>query len=179
MSGKPFEKNVKFFAEIAPEHQLSPPTFVKELSASTARKGNTHLLECTVTGNPLPTVQWYKNETNIDDSPDYAITYNNGEAVVKFDEVVAEDAANYSCKATNRLGQASTTAKLEVEIPEEKDAAEVSERILENGISSISPEPQFKSVVEETRSTRHTETIEEKIIRESKLVTVNIGKLRK
>lgn len=60
-------------------------------------------------------MQWYKNDVNIDNSPDYAITFNNGEAVLKFDEIFLEDKALYTCKATNRLGQSSTIASLDVQ----------------------------------------------------------------
>ncbi|XP_019884311.1 titin isoform X6 [Camponotus floridanus] len=101
--------------ETITEEQPSAPVFVKELLPSSAREGNSHRLECTVEGNPLPTVQWYKNDTNIDNSPDYVITFNNGEAVLKFDEIFLEDKALYTCKATNRWGQSSTTASLDVE----------------------------------------------------------------
>ncbi|XP_014601997.1 PREDICTED: uncharacterized protein LOC106785786 isoform X2 [Polistes canadensis] len=100
--------------ETAPEEQPNPPVFVKELKQSTAIEGTSHRLECTVEGNPLPTVQWYKNETNIDNSPDYIITYNNGEACLSFEEVFLDDKGIYTCKATNRLGQVSTSAVLNV-----------------------------------------------------------------
>lgn len=83
--------------------------------ASVALENSSHRLDCIVEGNPLPTVQWFKNDVNIDNSPDYVITYNNGEAVLKFEEVFLEDKATYTCKATNRLGQASTSAFLDVE----------------------------------------------------------------
>lgn len=88
---------------------------MKELQPSSVREGSSYSLECVVEGNPLPTVQWYKNDVNIDNSPDYVITFNNGEAILKFDEVFLEDKATYTCKATNRLGQSSTTASLNVE----------------------------------------------------------------
>lgn len=89
---------------------------MKELLPSVANKGSPHFLSCTVTGNPLPTVQWFKDNTNIEDSsPDYAITYNNGEAVLKFTEVLPDDRGVYTCKATNKLGQASTSANLQVQ----------------------------------------------------------------
>ncbi|XP_014485705.1 PREDICTED: uncharacterized protein LOC106750117 isoform X2 [Dinoponera quadriceps] len=101
--------------ETVAEEQLRAPVFVKELQPSTAREGCSHSLECTVEGNPLPTVQWYKNDVNIDNSPDYVITFNNGEAILKFDELFLEDKALYTCKATNRLGQSSTTASLDVQ----------------------------------------------------------------
>jgi len=103
-----------FNIETAAEEQASVPVFVKELQPSSAREGFSHRLECTVEGNPLPTVQWYKNDVNIDNSPDYIITFNNGEAVLKFDEVFLEDKALYTCKATNRWGQSSTTASFDV-----------------------------------------------------------------
>ncbi|XP_054013283.1 titin isoform X3 [Hylaeus anthracinus] len=102
-------------SETAPEEQPSPPVFVKELVPSVVTEGASLRMDCVVEGNPLPTVQWYKNDTNIDNSPDYVITYNNGEAVLKFDEVFLEDKATYTCKAANRLGQASTSASLTVE----------------------------------------------------------------
>lgn len=100
--------------EIITEEQLNAPVFVKELQPSFVQEGCCHKLECTVKGNPLPTVQWYKNDINIDNSPDYVITFNNGEAVLKFDEVFLEDKASYTCKATNQQGQSSTTAFLDV-----------------------------------------------------------------
>ncbi|XP_018309581.1 uncharacterized protein [Mycetomoellerius zeteki] len=100
--------------EIITEEQPNVPVFVKELQPSFAMEGCSHKLECTVKGNPLPTVQWYKNDTNIDNSPDYIITFNNGEAVLKFDEVFLEDKASYTCKAANQWGQSSTIAYLNV-----------------------------------------------------------------
>ncbi|XP_076636076.1 uncharacterized protein LOC143349064 isoform X2 [Colletes latitarsis] len=105
-------------SETTPEEQLSPPVFVKELVPSVVTEGSSLRMDCVVEGNPLPTVQWYKNDTNIDNSPDYVITYNNGEAVLKFDEVFLEDKATYTCKAANRLGQASTSASLNVQTSE-------------------------------------------------------------
>ncbi|XP_076758852.1 uncharacterized protein LOC143428086 isoform X1 [Xylocopa sonorina] len=101
--------------EMAPEEQPSPPVFVKELMPSVAMEGSSYQMDCIVEGNPLPTVQWFKNDINIDNSPDYIITYNNGKAVLKFEEVFLEDRATYTCKAANRLGQASTSASLNVE----------------------------------------------------------------
>ncbi|XP_018360288.1 PREDICTED: titin isoform X3 [Trachymyrmex cornetzi] len=100
--------------EIITEEQPNVPIFVKELQPSFAMEGCSYKLECTVKGNPLPTVQWYKNDTNIDNSPDYIITFNNGEAVLKFDEIFLEDKASYTCKAANQWGQSSTTAHLDV-----------------------------------------------------------------
>lgn len=101
--------------EAEPEEQLSPPLFTKRLESSTSQEGSTFQMECKVEGNPLPTVQWFKNDVCIDNSPDYVITYNNGEAVLRFEEVFLEDQAEYCCKASNQLGTDLCSAKLTVE----------------------------------------------------------------
>ncbi|XP_011496101.1 PREDICTED: palladin-like [Ceratosolen solmsi marchali] len=101
--------------ETSPEEQLNPPVFVKELSHSVANENISHQLECKVQGNPLPTVQWFKDNINVDNSPDYITTYNNGEAILKIEKICLDDKGMYSCKAANRIGQASTAATLSVE----------------------------------------------------------------
>lgn len=100
--------------ETEPEEQLLPPTFVQYLQPTTVKEGQPFQFECKVEGHPLPTVQWYKNADCIDNSPDYVITYNNGEAILKFDNVYLVDKAEYSCKATNDLGTAQCSATLNV-----------------------------------------------------------------
>lgn len=94
---------------------LQPPQFVEFLKPGKAMEGKSFQFECKVTGNPLPTVQWYKNDVCIDNSSDYAITYNNGEAVLRFEEVFLEDHALYMCKATNDAGIDQCQAYLTVE----------------------------------------------------------------
>ncbi|KAK7077497.1 hypothetical protein SK128_026425 [Halocaridina rubra] len=101
---------------------MAPPRFTKKLVDSTAQEGSSYQLEATVEGHPLPVVSWAKNETCVDESPDYVITYNNGDCVLRFEEVFLEDQAEYSCKATNNLGEDITKAKLTV------SAVELSER---------------------------------------------------
>lgn len=100
--------------ETEPEEQLVPPSFVKLLEPATAKENSAYQFECTVTGNPLPTVQWFKNHECIDSSPDYVITYNNGEAILKFEKILLHDKAEYTCKAANELGTAQSTASLSV-----------------------------------------------------------------
>ncbi|XP_042205940.1 titin-like isoform X2 [Homarus americanus] len=108
--------------EAEPVEVLAPPSFTKRLVDSTAQEGATYQLEATVEGHPLPVVSWAKDGNCIDESPDYVITFNNGECVLRFEEVFLEDKAEYSCKATNDLGEDITKAKLAV------TAVEVSER---------------------------------------------------
>lgn len=66
-------------------------------------------------GNPLPTVQWYKDDVCIDNNPQFQITYNNGEALLKIEKINPSQNGKYNCVATNRLGSDLTTAKLFVD----------------------------------------------------------------
>ena len=104
-----------FIPENEPEEHLVPPTFTRHLLPSNALEGSLLELHCTVEGQPLPTVQWFKRDICIDNTPDYNITFNNGEAILRFDELFLDDQAEYTCQATNPAGSASTTASITVQ----------------------------------------------------------------
>jgi len=71
------------------------------------------LLSCKAEGNPLPTVQWFKDDICIDNSSQYQITYNNGEALLKIEQTTSSiHSGKYTCVATNRLGSDSTSSIL-------------------------------------------------------------------
>lgn len=101
--------------EAEPENILVPPKFIKPLRSFNLSKGASLLLECLVEGNPLPTVQWYKNEQCIDNSSQYEITYNNGGAILRLDNVSADDQAVYTCTAKNMLDVAQSAAVVNVD----------------------------------------------------------------
>ncbi|XP_054732036.1 uncharacterized protein LOC129240321 isoform X10 [Anastrepha obliqua] len=101
--------------ENAIEMQMVPPRVIRYLESGKATEGSTFEFLCVVSGNPLPTVQWYKNDKCIDDSPDYVINYNNGEATLRFEEVFLEDDAVYTCSASNPAGIEHCSASLIVE----------------------------------------------------------------
>lgn len=101
--------------EAEPQNILLPPRFVRPLQSFNLTHGASLLLECLVEGNPLPTVQWYKNDRCIDNLPNYDITYNNGEAILRLDNVSADDQAVYKCSAKNMLDVAQSTAIINVD----------------------------------------------------------------
>lgn len=94
---------------------LTSPIFTKLLENSVAREGAAFEFRCFVTGNPLPTVQWFKNDLCIDHLKDFLISFNNGEALLRFEEVFLEDQAVFTCKATNPYGTEQCSAALSVE----------------------------------------------------------------
>lgn len=101
--------------ECEPENQISPSVFTKLLSDLTVKEGENCSLSCKAEGNPLPTVQWYKDEVCVDNNPQYQITYNNGEALLKIENSNVSYNGQYTCIATNRLGSDSTMSKLFVD----------------------------------------------------------------
>lgn len=104
-----------FPVECEPEHQISPSVFTKLLSDLSVKEGEHFTLSCKAEGNPLPTVQWFKDENCIDNNPSYQITYNNGEALLKVEHAVNTLNGRYTCVATNRLGSDSTASKVIVD----------------------------------------------------------------
>lgn len=101
--------------EIQPEEILAAPTIIKYLENGSTKEGTAFEFQCIVSGNPLPTVQWFKNDACIDNAPEYNITYNNGEARLRFEEVFRHDQSVYTCKASNNLGSLQCSASLNIE----------------------------------------------------------------
>lgn len=97
------------------EIHLAPPTFVRLLQNAYANERSSFEFNCLVAGNPLPTVQWYRNDNCIDHHPNYNITYNNGLASVQIPSVKVEDQGIFTVKASNPAGHNECSAILSVE----------------------------------------------------------------
>ncbi|KAH8272384.1 hypothetical protein KR018_001100 [Drosophila ironensis] len=134
--------------------QLVPPRIVRFLESGKATEGSSFQFACVVTGLPLPTVQWFKNDKCIDDSPDYVISYNNGEATLRFEEVFLEDDAVYTCSASNPAGIEHCSASLIVEpleptevpsfkVPLSNAMARVGQKIKLEAIVTGIPKPEI------------------------------------
>ena len=102
------------------EEELAPPIFTRQLTDSRVREGRSLLLAATVTGNPLPVVTWLHDGACVDASPEYVITYNNGECQLKMEEALPQDGGMFSCRATNMLGSDQTSAAVRVERESER-----------------------------------------------------------
>ena len=101
--------------ENKPEVFVAPPFFIKPLENAYATQDQAFELSFLVAGNPLPTVQWFKNQVCIDNSSDHNITYNNGHGILKFDRIRLDHEAVYTCKASNQLGSIDCSGILSVE----------------------------------------------------------------
>lgn len=95
---------------------LIPPNFLKVLNNLNVTDGTSVVWKCFVEGNPLPTVQWFKNDQCIDVLPQYNFTYNNGESILCMDNLTILDAGIYTCVAKNMLGVDQCSATLMVTV---------------------------------------------------------------
>uniref|UniRef100_A0A915HYK4 Ig-like domain-containing protein n=1 Tax=Romanomermis culicivorax TaxID=13658 RepID=A0A915HYK4_ROMCU len=91
------------------------PYFVKELQNEPLKLGIDAMLECRVVGNPTPDVEWYKDDNiKLSTGNRYKLEYDRQTGICSL--IVAmmrnEDAAEYTCMATNNRGVAKTSAYL-------------------------------------------------------------------
>uniref|UniRef100_A0A0R3RRM4 Ig-like domain-containing protein n=1 Tax=Elaeophora elaphi TaxID=1147741 RepID=A0A0R3RRM4_9BILA len=99
-------------------------------------------LKCIISGNPLPSVQWRRNDVAIENNEHYSIIYDDGICILHVLNVTEEDNAIFSCMAVNLFGSTKTEIKIIVEdttsLKEERVSP--SRNIMEdNTVDQISP----------------------------------------
>lgn len=95
--------------------KLTPPSFLRLLQNAYTNERSSFEFNCLVSGNPLPTVQWFRNENCVDSEMSYNITYNNGNATLHIPSVRVEDQGVFTVKASNQVGHNECSAILSVE----------------------------------------------------------------
>lgn len=92
------------------------PRFTQRLQPAQLMDGDELTLPCTVIGHPTPKIQWYRNEEPLENSKGVSISQEaNGRCVLTISEVFPEDAGEYTCLATNKIGEASSTVSVFIE----------------------------------------------------------------
>uniref|UniRef100_H0ZW15 Myopalladin n=1 Tax=Taeniopygia guttata TaxID=59729 RepID=H0ZW15_TAEGU len=121
-------------AEVQPVSVLvqtvsTPATqMLQDISAS---EGQLVVFECRVKGAPSPKVEWYREGTLIEDSPDFRILQKKPRSMAEPEEictlviaeVFSEDSGSFTCTASNKYGTVSSTARLTVKAPEDSSNA--------------------------------------------------------
>ncbi|KAK3566244.1 hypothetical protein QTP86_030032, partial [Hemibagrus guttatus] len=96
----------------------SAPCFELILTNSVVKLGQTIKLVCNVTGIPKPVVTWYKDGIALKDHQHHIISDgNSGACYLVMTSVSMDDSGQYMCYATNPMGNASTLAKILVDVP--------------------------------------------------------------
>lgn len=89
---------------------LIPPTFTKKLLPLQLMDGDELVLSACITGNPVPNVKWFHNDQLIEERRGTTISQDtDGNCVFTIAEVYPEDAGEYICHASNKIGEASNT----------------------------------------------------------------------
>ncbi|XP_017681528.1 PREDICTED: myopalladin [Lepidothrix coronata] len=110
---------------------IAAPVFTKMLQDISASEGQLVVFECRVKGAPSPKVEWYREGTLIEDSPDFRILQKKPRSMAEPEEictlviaeVFSEDSGTFTCTANNKYGTVSSTAHLTVRASEDSSNA--------------------------------------------------------
>ncbi|KAM6416020.1 myopalladin isoform 1-T2 [Rhynochetos jubatus] len=106
---------------------IAAPVFTKMLQDISASEGQLVVFECRVKGAPSPKVEWYREGTLIEDSPDFRILQKKPRSMAEPEEictlviaeVFSEDSGSFTCTASNKYGTVSSIAHLTVKAYED------------------------------------------------------------
>ncbi|XP_058650846.1 myopalladin isoform X2 [Onychostoma macrolepis] len=101
---------------------MAAPVFTKNLQDILAVESQLVVLECRVKGIPSPKVDWYREGTLVEDSPDFRILQKKPRSMAESEEICTlviaevfpEDSGTFICIASNKYGTVSSTAVLRV-----------------------------------------------------------------
>lgn len=92
-----------------------PPRFIKKLEPSRIVKQDEYTrYECKIGGSPEIKVLWYKDETEIQESSKFRMSFLDSVAVLEMHNLSVEDSGDYTCEARNAAGSASSSTSLKV-----------------------------------------------------------------
>ena len=70
--------------------------------------------ECQVTAEPEPSLTWFYNDQPLTSGPRIQLTFDKTTTTLTILQAVLQDTGDYTCKATNSLGEATTKTFLRV-----------------------------------------------------------------
>lgn len=96
------------------EEESIAPHFSTPIKPLMIEEHTPALLECVVTGTPMPEVKWYRGEKEVQPNERTEMTFNpiTGEAKLKILEPMPEDETIYRVRAVNKYGRAECRANL-------------------------------------------------------------------
>lgn len=103
-------------AQLEEVSEFISPRFVEKLKPVQLMDGEQLILTCKVIANPTPKIQWFRNEQPLLESKGTTISQElNGVCSLTITEVFPEDAGQYACYATNKIGDAINKVSVSVE----------------------------------------------------------------
>jgi hypothetical protein len=97
------------------EDFFKKPYFIKVPKSTEVKEGVPVRFDCVAFGRPAPTLAWFKNGVPIIDGPEHKLFINEeGVHSLLIPSVKFDDAAVYTCVASNKVGEASFQVALKV-----------------------------------------------------------------
>ncbi|KPP72549.1 titin-like, partial [Scleropages formosus] len=94
---------------------LEPPYFIENLEPMDVTVGDAVCLKCQIGGTPEIKVSWFKADGKVRSSAACKMEFSRGIACLKLSKVCKSDIGEYTCKAENRIGSASSSCRLTVQ----------------------------------------------------------------
>ena len=92
-----------------------PPYFIEKLEPMEVTAGDAVCLKCQVGGTPEIKVSWFKADGKVRSTATCKIEYSKGTACLKLSKATKSDIGEYTCKAENTIGSASSSCRLNVQ----------------------------------------------------------------
>ncbi|EJD75389.1 immunoglobulin I-set domain-containing protein, variant, partial [Loa loa] len=93
----------------------SPVIHLSLSSEMHVKMGENVQLKCVISGSPMPSVQWKRNDVIIENNEHYLIICDDGICILRISNVAEEDNAIFSCTAMNIFGSTKTESRMIVE----------------------------------------------------------------
>lgn len=94
---------------------MIPPAFTEKLKTQRVQEREPVRLVVRVSGEPPPTVSWYRDGSRLVSSPDFHITQEGDIHGLYIPEFFYEDTGKFSVKAENPAGEAICSAHVHVQ----------------------------------------------------------------
>ncbi|VDK80684.1 unnamed protein product, partial [Cylicostephanus goldi] len=91
-----------------------PPTFTFHLRPRLIQKNHQCKLICSLQGNPIPKVEWFKDGSPVNQDR-VQTTFRSGVCSLEIFNTRLDDAGTYTCTATSPLGEATTECTVTVQ----------------------------------------------------------------
>ena len=95
---------------------LSPPT-ISDIADQTVIAGNQLELHCKVTGVPVPSISWFKNDKRIPENEKTQFEEKDGLIILRKKEITVDDEGKYVLKVENKAGKTEKSANIIIQEP--------------------------------------------------------------
>ncbi|GMR57574.1 hypothetical protein PMAYCL1PPCAC_27769, partial [Pristionchus mayeri] len=105
------------------------PDFSARMNDLRIQQGAPATFQCTVTGEPVPTIKWFKDGAPLPNDGRYAASSSGGQHSLSVEKTLPQDVGVYECVAKNAAGEARCKARLNVNLVKTGKGAEEGPRL--------------------------------------------------